>query len=370
MLLLEDISCAGDLLPFTAVRSALDLRMGILTFREKWERLLGAGNFSIGAVDAGSAGPALAANLLPTRALVALIHEETRRGTMRLDDQPDGQLTQASIDRLIVHGRLIRYPWHLFQHNAEALGDDFDLITAGRRSATIPDSVRTVAAEHIFIEEGARLSACSLNASAGPIYIGRNAEIMEGALIRGPFAACEGAVVKMGAKIYGATTLGPYCTAGGEIKNVVFLGYSNKGHDGYLGDAVIGEWCNLGAGTSASNLKNNAGVIRVYHPASGGYLPAGLKCGLLMGDYSRSAINTAFDTGTVTGISCNIFGAGNPPKYIPDFSWGQEGRIRYEWDKAIRDIASWKKLKGQALGEEEIKALRHIFNGTQKSIDS
>jgi UDP-N-acetylglucosamine diphosphorylase/glucosamine-1-phosphate N-acetyltransferase len=349
MLLFEDTSCTGDLLPFTAVRSVLDLRMGILTFREKWERLLGAGTFAVGSF---SAGPALAANILPTRALAALIREEGRRGP----------LTQAAIDRLIVHGRLIRYPWHLFQHNGEALEEDFDLVTAGRQSAPIPASVRAVEAGNIFIEAGARLSDCSLNASAGPIYIGRNAEIMEGVLIRGPFACCEGAVIKMGAKIYGATTLGPHCTAGGEIKNVVFLGYGNKGHDGYLGDAVIGEWCNLGAGTSASNVKNNAGTIRVYHPASGGYLPAGMKCGLLMGDYSRCAINTSFNTGTVTGISCNIFGDGVPPKYIPDFSWGYDGHVRYEWDKAVQDIDNWKKMKGQAIGEDERKALKHIFD--------
>jgi UDP-N-acetylglucosamine diphosphorylase/glucosamine-1-phosphate N-acetyltransferase len=351
MLLFEDTSCTGDLLPFTAVRSVLDLRMGILTFREKWERLLGAGAFSLEPL---SSGPALAANLLPTRALAAMIHEEAARGPF----------SQASVDRLIVHGRLIRYPWHLFQHNDEALLEDFRLMTAGRRSAPIPGSVRAVEPENIFIEAGARLSHCLLNASTGPVYIGRNAEIMEGALIRGPFAACEGSTVKMGAKIYGATTLGPFCTAGGEIKNVVFLGYSNKGHDGYLGDAVIGEWCNLGAGTSASNVKNNAGIVQVYHPASGGYLPAGLKCGLLMGDYSRSAINTSFHTGTVTGISCNVFGEGIPPKYIPDFSWGQNGQVRYAWDKAVRDISNWKKMKGQAVGEDELRALKHIFDQT------
>ena len=354
MLLFEDTSCTGDLLPFTAVRSVLDLRMGILTFREKWERLLGAGAFSIGPL---SSGPALAANLLPTRALAAMIHEETGRGP----------LTQSSIDRLIVHGRLIRYPWHLFEHNGEALLEDFHLLTAGRDSAPIPASVQTVAPENIFIEENARLSHCVLNAATGPIYIGRDAEIMEGALIRGPFAACEGSIVKMGAKIYGATTLGPYSTAGGEIKNVVFLGYSNKGHDGYLGDAVIGEWCNLGAGTSASNVKNNAGTVRVYHPASGGYLPAGVKCGLLMGDYSRCAINTSFNTGTMTGISCNIFGEGVPPDHIPDFSWGQDGRVRYEWDKALRDIGNWKKMKGRIVRDDEIKALKYIFDQIKHS---
>jgi UDP-N-acetylglucosamine diphosphorylase/glucosamine-1-phosphate N-acetyltransferase len=349
MLLFEDTSCTGDLLPFTAVRSVLDLRMGILTFREKWERLLGAGTFSVGPL---SSGPALAANLLPTRALAALIREEAARGP----------LTQASIDRLIVHGRLIRYPWHLFQHNGEALLEDFNVVTEGRHSAPIPVSVRAVDPENIFIEPTARLSNCVLNAANGPIYIGRDAEIMEGALIRGPFAACTGAVVKMGAKIYGATTLGPHCIAGGEIKNAVFLGFSNKGHDGYLGDAVIGEWCNLGAGTSASNVKNNAGTVQVYHPASGGYLPAGQKCGLLMGDYSRSAINTSFNTGTLIGISCNIFGEGFPPPYVPDFSWGQNGLIRYEWDKALRDIANWKKMKSQLLHEDEMKALKHIFD--------
>src|SRR6185437_605738 len=233
--------CTDDLLPFTATRSVLDIRMGILTFREKWERLLGSGNFGLGN------GPALPANILPTRALAARVREE-------MDRQP-------AIDRLITHGRLIRYPWHIFQHNAEALQEDFDLLTTGRVSEPIPPSVQAINPEMIFIDTGARLQHCMLNASTGPIYIARDAEIMEGSLIRGPFAACESAVVKMGTKIYGATTLGPGAVVGGELKNVVIFGYSNKGHDGYLGDSVIGEWCNLGAGTSVSNLKNNAGEV-------------------------------------------------------------------------------------------------------------
>jgi UDP-N-acetylglucosamine diphosphorylase / glucose-1-phosphate thymidylyltransferase / UDP-N-acetylgalactosamine diphosphorylase / glucosamine-1-phosphate N-acetyltransferase / galactosamine-1-phosphate N-acetyltransferase len=355
MLQLEDVTCTDDLLPFTATRSGLDIRMGILTFREKWAYLLGPEAFTLTPV---SAAPALAANLLPSRALAARVREELKRGA----------LDQAAIDRLFVHGRLIRYPWHIFLHNAEALADDFVLLTAGRTSQPIPSSVQAISPENIFIEEGARLQHCLLNASTGPVYIGRDAEIMEGAMIRGPFAACKGAIVKMGAKIYGATTLGPFCTAGGEIKNTVFFGYSNKGHDGYLGDAVIGEWCNLGAGCSASNLKNNAGEVKVYHPASKGYLNAGMKCGLLMGDYSRAAINTAFHTGAVTGIGCNIFGEGPPPKYIPDFSWGQDGHTRYEWDKALRDIGNWKKLKNQVLTEKEILTLKHIFD--QSNIQS
>ena len=348
-LLLEDNSCTRDLLPFTATRSVLDIRMGILSFREKWVRLLGVEAFELVPL---TSGPALPANILPTRALAGRIREELVRGP----------LTQASIDRMITHGRLIRYPWHMFQHNAEALLEDFDLLTTGRTSQPIPATVQTVDPASIFIEEGARLSHCILNASTGPIHIGKDAEIMEGALIRGPFAAGVGAVVKMGAKIYGATTLGPGCVAGGEIKNVVFFGYSNKGHDGYLGDAVIGEWCNLGAGVSASNLKNNAGEVRVFHPASGGWLNAGLKCGLLMGDYSRAAINTSFDTGTLVGVCCNIFGVGSPPKYIPSFSWGSQAAVRYEWEKALRDIASWKNFKHQRLDESEILALKHIFD--------
>ncbi len=349
MLQLEDVTCTEDLLPFTATRSVLDIRMGIMTFREKWAYLLGPGAFTLTSL---SAAPALAANLLPSRALAARVREELNRGG----------LNKEAVDRLVVYGRLIRYPWHIVMHNAEALVSDFVLLTAGRTSLPIPSSVRTISPENIFIEEGARLQHCLLNASTGPIYIGRDAEIMEGAMIRGPFACCEGAVVKMGAKIYGGTTLGPYTVAGGEIKNTVFLGYSNKGHDGYLGDAVIGEWCNLGAGCSASNLKNNAGKVKVYHPASTGYLNAGMKCGLLMGDYSRAAINTSFDTGTVVGIGCNVFGEGLTPKYIPDLSWGQDGLTRYEWDKAVRDIGNWKKLKNRQLTEEEILTLKHIFD--------
>ena len=352
MLHLQDNSCTNDLLPFTAIRQVLDIRMGILTFREKWEKLMGVGAFGVVPV---TAGPALPANLLPTRALASMIREERVRGP----------LTQTSIDRLIVHGRLIRYPWHIFQHNAEALVEDFALVAAGRQGMPIPASVQVKGGGDIFIEPGARVSHCVLNAEEGPIYIGRNAEIMEGTLIRGPFACGEGAVVKMGARIYGATSLGPHCTVGGEVKNTVFFGFSNKGHDGYLGDAVIGEWCNLGAGTSASNVKNNAGMVNVFHPASGAWIPAGQKCGLLMGDYSRAAINTSFNTGTLTGISCNIFGDGMPPKYIPDFSWGPDGRARYDWEKAIRDISNWKKMKNREVAEEEVRAIKHIFVGTE-----
>jgi len=293
------------LFPFTATRAIADIRIGILTIREKEQH--------------GSRG--------------------------------------------VLHWipRLTR-PWHIFQQNGEALVDDFALLSAGRTSQPIPPSVQAIAPENIFIEEGAILQYCTLNASSGPIYIGRNAEVMEGSLIRGPFALCEGATVKLGSKIYGATTIGPYSIVGGEIKNAVMLGYSNKGHDGYLGDAVIGEWCNLGAGTSNSNLKNNASEVKAWSAKDRQYIPAGTKCGLLMGDYSRAAINTSFNTGTVVGVCCNVFGEGLTPKFIPSFSWGYDNKERYELEKALRDIESWKRFKGRQLSDAEKQNLKHIFD--------
>jgi UDP-N-acetylglucosamine diphosphorylase/glucosamine-1-phosphate N-acetyltransferase len=215
--------------------------------------------------------------------------------------------------------------------------------------------------DKIFIEPGARMWGCTLNAEAGPIYIGSNAEIMEGANLRGPLSVGADAVVKMGARIYGATTIGPACTVGGEIKNSIFMGYSNKGHDGYLGDSIIGEWCNLGAGCSNSNIKNNAAEVRVWNKATAEFESAGQKCGLLMGDYSRAAINTSFNTGTVVGIGANVFGKGLTPKYIPDFSWGWESNHTYHWEALIRDLDNWKKLKNKTLSAEDIRLLEAIF---------
>jgi len=292
------------LFPFTTTRAIADIRIGILTIREKEQH--------------GSRG---------------VLHWVPR----------------------------LTHPWHIFQLNAEALVDDYALLTSGRNSQPIPPSVQAIAPENIFIEEGAVLQYCVLNASAGPIYIGKGAEVMEGSLIRGPFALCEGATVKLGTKIYGATTIGPYSIAGGEIKNSVIFGYSNKGHDGYLGDAVIGEWCNLGAGTSNSNLKNNAREVQIWDIGSKRFVAAGTKCGLLMGDYSRSAINTSFNTGTVVGVCCNVFGEGLTPKYIPSFSWGFDNKQKYQLDKALRDIASWKRFKGRELTGAEVQNIQSIF---------
>ena len=327
------------LYPFAETRNVLDIRVGIFTLREKWAWLLKDASTN------AKSSVNLPSNLLPTPSLT--------------NDILTGKFDYHKIDPTL---KRIEYPWHIFQFNDVAIRDDFELLSRNRLSSVIPESVQVNRSTRIFIEEGATLSHCFLNAETGPIYIGRNAQIMEGAVIRGPVAVCEGSVVKMGAKIYGATTIGPYSVVGGEIKNSVIFGYSNKAHDGYLGDSVIGEWCNLGAGTSNSNMSNNAGEVSVWTPSSNGYVIVGNKCGLLMGDYSRSAINTSFNTGTVVGVSCNVFGEGLSPKHIPHFSWGMKPFTRYAFDKAMRDISNWKKLKNQTLSETEIQQLKIIFD--------
>jgi UDP-N-acetylglucosamine diphosphorylase / glucose-1-phosphate thymidylyltransferase / UDP-N-acetylgalactosamine diphosphorylase / glucosamine-1-phosphate N-acetyltransferase / galactosamine-1-phosphate N-acetyltransferase len=345
-LLLEDAATVDSLYPFIRTRHTADIRVGILTIREKWERLTG---LPVLLQRHGNTPPAegdlvIPAHIIPTRELAQQVLE-----TGLPADFP------ANI-------RLLEHPWQIFGFNDEAIRDDFQLLKRDKVNQPVPESVQVVQWSSIFIEEGARLTHCILNASAGPIYIGRDAEIMEGSLIRGPFALCEGAVVKMGSRIYGATTIGPYCVVGGEVKNSVLFGYSNKAHDGYLGDSVLGEWCNLGAGTSNSNIKNTAGEVKVWSGAARAFAGAGQKCGLIMGDYSRAAINTSFNTGTVVGVCCNVFGQGLTPKYIPDFTWGDHTLPRYEFGKAMQDIANWKKLKNQTLAEEEIQKLKTIFD--------
>jgi UDP-N-acetylglucosamine diphosphorylase/glucosamine-1-phosphate N-acetyltransferase len=246
------------------------------------------------------------------------------------------------------------------QWNREWLLADFNRITAHRFSEPIPEAVHCVNAKNIFIEPGAQIMHCWLNASEGPIYIGKDAYIMEGAAIRGPFAMGEGSVLKMHASIYGATTLGPACTAGGEIKNVVMMGYSNKAHQGYLGDSVIGEWCNLGAGTTNSNVKNTAGMVKVWDFHSNQYISVANKCGVIMGDYCTVAINAAINTGSMFGTCCNIFGTGLLPTIVPSGSWGVTG-IRYQLNKAIASISNWKQFKGSTFTADEISVLEHIF---------
>jgi len=345
-ILLDDLPLNNSLYPFAAVRPMAYIRTGILTIFEKWQSASAKVSLSSERVAEDiDSFKKIPANILPSANFLKQLIRE-----------PGAFPSTGDC-------KILEYPWQIFSYNDWAIRQDFEMITAGRVSAEISSTNKIICPENIFAEEGAIINYSILNAEDGPIYIGKNAEIQEGSLIRGPFALCEGSRVKMGTKIYGATTIGPYCLAGGEIKNSILMGYSNKGHDGYLGDSVIGLWCNLGAGTSNSNLKNTAGIVKVWSKEKNAFISAGNKCGLLMGDYSRSAINTSFNTGTVTGISCNIFGNIFPAKVIEDFTWGNE---KYIFEKAISDINNWKKLKGLEITEQEIASLKNIYELKQK----
>jgi UDP-N-acetylglucosamine diphosphorylase/glucosamine-1-phosphate N-acetyltransferase len=383
----EEFCSPGNLFPFTLTRQIQDLRVGILTIREKWERMLDMPSFDKPEGDYKDIFNTLAvndligkdiiylihANLLPTPKLVQQVQKLKPGEFLHLPDQQPcisciSRKQAADPDQIKMEKgveirdelRLIGSPWDIIRQNAWAIETDFELLTRKRKNQGVPRSNNLINTERIFVEKGARVEHCVLNASEGPIYIGNGAVVMEGSLLRGPLAICEGAVVKMGTRIYGATTIGPACTVGGEIRNAVLFAHSNKAHDGYLGDAVIGEWCNFGAGTSNSNVKNSAGEIGVYTPS--GPVNAGQKAGMLMGDYSRTAINTSINTGTVIGVSSNVFGHGLTPKYIPSFSWGFSGAERYRFDKALEHISNWKALKGQTLAHAETSILKHIFD--------
>lgn len=375
-LVLFDPANRNSLFPLTHTRAVADLRIGILCIKERWQYW--SAEEVLVATDAylQQLYPAIPqarhlwvdATVLPDEALrnkiAALAENEALEDdhgivAIRSEAHPANAVVEKS--ELVQGIQRLRYPWEIFLWNDEWLRYDFTLITEGLTSESISHTNNVLRPDMIFIEEGAEIEFATLNASTGPIFIGKDTIIMEGACIRGPFAAGEKNVIKMGAKIYGATSTGPRCTLGGEIKNVVMQGYSNKAHDGYLGDSVVGTWCNFGAGSSNSNVKNTGGEIKIWHEASDKLLPVGIKCGLVMGDYSRTAINTAINTATVIGSCCNVFGEGLTPKLIPSFTWGGRGLTRYEFDKALRDVDNWKKMKSQSLSVEETGILKHIF---------
>ena len=262
----------------------------------------------------------------------------------------------------------IENTWDIFAKNDAAIREDFELLTEDRFSQPIPKSVNVIAPENIFIEEGAKLEFVTLNASTGPIYIGKNAEIMEGSVIRGPFALCEEAQVKLATKVYGATTVGPHCRIGGEVNNSVLFGYSNKGHDGFLGNSVLGEWCNIGADSNNSNLKNNYEEVRLWSYETEGFARTGLQfCGLMMGDHSKCGINTMFNTGTVVGVSTNIFGSGFPRNFVPSFSWGgASGFTTYITKKAFETAKIVMSRRHVEFTEQDAKILEHVFEETKK----
>lgn len=382
--ILFDTSQRNLLSPFTLTRAIADIRVGIFTIRERWELLSkqkiyvltepclqaaytqlpeGESLFINASVIADENLLALILNLQLNEAIVK--DGEVIAGLLSVNESVSSTAIVPERFRKCFSYDLplkqLIYPWHIFQLNDEMIRSDFALLATRQIRKPVADNRGWTAPENIFIEDGAVIAQCFINAFEGPVYLGKNTVVMEGCMIRGPFAMGEGSVLKMGTKIYGATTLGPYSIAGGEIKNSVFWGFSNKAHDGYLGDSVIGAWCNLGAGTSGSNIRNDAAAVHV-NIGQGRTIPVGLKCGLLMGDYSRCAINTSFNTGTFAGIASNIFGPGFAPKYLPDFTWGFTQR--YIFDKAIEHIANWKKLKHHELTPTEIKIIEHRYKQT------
>lgn len=384
IVLFDSPEARKSLYPFTSIRSIADVRIGMYTTRERWQNAFSSGVIHIlteaylNEYVIETAEPVLYINSSVIysddlyRELIQLkpgtgIKNNTELIAFNTDVLKnygfiDADCSEIKFETLKTPVQQLHYPFQISQLNGALLEYDISKMLQTRSSATISSTNQLTNSNSIFVEEGAEVEHAIINASSGPVYIGKNVLIMEGAMIRGPVALLEGTVVKMGAKIYGAVTTGKQCTIGGEIKNAVFFDSSNKAHDGYLGDAVIGEWCNLGAGTSASNIKNTAGEIKLWNPLMHQWMVAGNKCGVMLGDYSRTAINTSLNTGTVTGVCCNIFSGTFPPKYIPHFTWNVSNNERYTFSKAMDAIANWKQMKQQMLTERETEILQYIYN--------
>lgn len=374
-----------NLLPFTYTKPVADLRIGILTIREKWELFLKTTTTTVTEDYLSDKYPMVElennvminASVIPSKDLVqqikslkhnqAIFYNEELIAFFSLPDDETINFELFDKINLNVEPILIKNTWDIFSNNGIALQRDYEKITEGRKSLPIPDSVNVVNPEQIFIEEGATLNFVTINASKGPVYIGKNSEIMEGSIIRGPLALCEGAILKLGTKIYGPTTVGPYSKVGGEVNNSVISGYSNKGHEGFLGNSVIGEWCNLGADTNTSNLKNNYAEVRLWDYESGRFASTGLQfCGLMMGDHSKCAINTMFNTGTVVGVCANIFGSGFPRNFVPSFSWGgSQGFTTYLTSKAFEVAKIVMSRRNIEFTEQDEYILTTIFNQTE-----
>ncbi|MFM9826484.1 GlmU family protein [Flavobacterium sp.] len=374
------------LLPFTFTRPVADIRIGILTIREKWEMRLGSTTTTITEEYLSEKFPMVEmeenvminASFLPNSILAEMIKNLTSNQAIFKNEDIIAFFTHENqeevdfdtYDIIQFDGDCLRveHTWDIFAKNDTAIREDFELLTEDRKSQPIPKSVNTIAKENIFIEEGAKLEFVTLNASTGPIYIGKNAEIMEGSVIRGPFALCESGRVKLASKVYGATTVGPHSVIGGEVNNSVLFGYSNKGHDGFLGNSVLGEWCNIGADSNNSNLKNNYEEVRLWSYETESFAKTGLQfCGLMMGDHSKCGINTMFNTGTVVGVSANIFGAGFPRNFVPSFSWGgASGFTTYLTNKAFETAKKVMERRNVEFMEEDAKILEQVFEVTKK----
>ncbi len=385
-----DDNTREQLLPLTFTRPLADIRIGILTIREKWEKVLetttssqtqhylqdkfpceftiDADNVWInGAVSPNQKLVEEIKSLNPNQVLLSgsiVLAANTGNGK-----NFDYNII-ADLQKFESHAKAMRieHLWDIFSKNGEAIAYDFELLTAGRKSLALSNTNQVIGIENIFVEEGAKVECAILNASTGPIYIGKDAEIMEGSIVRGPFALCEHSTLKLGTKIYGPTTIGPQCKVGGEVNNSVLFGYSNKAHDGFLGNAVIGEWCNLGADSNNSNLKNNYGQVKLWNYEQDDFVNTGLTfCGLIMGDHSKCGINTMFNTGTVVGVNANVFGAGFPQNHIPSFSWGgAAGFTTYKIEQAFEVAARVFERRGLEFNQVEKDILMEVFSLTER----
>ena len=384
--ILSDGSLWDSFLPFTFTRPVAEIRMGILTIKEKWEKWLMTSVSTQTKTHLSQKFPLktasqniiISANYLPDDKLVQKI-KALKEGEALFDgdvlvafftETPVEKYDLSKCKRIVLeHVPLkIENVWDIFSKNAEALQSDFNMLTQGRQSQPLSTTNQVLNSENIFLEEGAQVEFSILNASTGPIYIGKGAQIMEGCTIRGGLALCDNAVIKMGAKLYGPSTFGPYCKVGGEVSNSVLFAHSNKGHEGFLGNSVLGEWCNLGADTNTSNLKNNYAPVRLWDYKTEGFAQTGLQfCGLIMGDHSKCGINTMFNTGTVVGVSANIFGSGFPRNFIPSFSWGgASGFSTYRTKKAYETAAAMMKRRDMEFDKIEEAVLDHVFELTKK----
>lgn len=388
--ILFDDSSRNNLLPLTYTRPVADIRIGILTIREKWEKLLNAKTSSKTeeylsvkfpleyAIDTDNIW--INGSYCANEKLVAEIktlnpNEVLMDGTnvVAANTGAEKMFDFNSIELFTKYeshakAMVIENSWDIFSKNGEAIKADFEMLTKGRKSLALSQTNQVIGVENIFVEEGAKVECAILNASSGPIYIGKDAEIMEGSIVRGPFALCEHSTLKLGAKIYGPTTIGPHSKVGGEVNNSVIFGFSNKAHDGFLGNSVLGEWCNIGADSNNSNLKNNYAEVKLWNYNKERFTLTGLTfCGLIMGDHSKCGINTMFNTGTVVGVSANIFGSGFPRNFVPSFSWGGAAgfstyKIKDAFDVATRVF----ERRNMNFDEVEQQILNHIFEITEK----
>lgn len=366
------------LYPLAATDAVASIRWGIFSFKEWWTRLLGEEvaikkRAFLPVEDHQRSNGAcvyIRANWMPEPEHADMVRSLQVGKGLRVGEtvlafcaEDDFQIENIAINQCadLQNARLLLRPWQTFQQNDAVLRMHFHWVKQEMVSEEPPKHVTLIGSPNqIHISPGAVIEHAIINVEKGPVYIGANAEIWEGACIRGPFALGDHSVVKMRTVVYGATSTGPWCSLGGEVKNSILQGYSNKAHDGYLGDSYVGEWCNFGAGTSNSNLKNTAGMIQMWVNALQKYEPVGNKCGVVMGNYSRTAINTSINTGSVIGISAHAFGQGLTPKFFPNFSWGTEGE-KYQLEKAFSDIHNWKQLKNQTLTEDEKNILKYLY---------